>query len=221
MTTYVVIVAGGSGTRMGTDIPKQFLPIHGVPVFIHTIKAFLAAIPDINIILVLPITHMDKGKDHLRKFLPSCKVEIVEGGITRFNSVQNGLAGVESESIVFIHDAVRCLVSPALIQRCYLDAIQFGNSIPVIEVRDSIRKVNMDDSEVIDRSLLRAVQTPQTFRADIIKQAFDTTFDDAFTDEATVLERGGGKVHLTVGEETNIKITYPADLLIAEQILRP
>ena len=220
MRTYAVIVAGGSGNRMGAEIPKQFLPIHGIPVFIHTIKAFIQAIPGIKIIVVLPAAHMDTGKAHLDRFLPGQEIDRVEGGVTRFHSVQNGLASVEDDAIVFIHDAVRCMVSQALIHRCYQDALDHGSSIPVIELKDSIRKITNSGSEVVDRSILRAVQTPQTFRAKIIRDAFNVVYDAMFTDEATVLEKAGGRVYLTRGEETNIKITYPADLLIAEQFIQ-
>jgi len=219
MRIYAVIVAGGSGTRMGTEIPKQFLPIHGVPVFIHAINAFLLAFPGIKIILVLPVANLSQGNDYLQRFLPNAGVKTVEGGHTRYHSVQKGLAEVETGSVVFIHDAVRCMVSVDLIRRCYQDAITYGSSIPVVEVRDSIRKLKDGSSEVVDRSILRAVQTPQTFMTDMIQKAFQREYNPSFTDEATVLEKSGEKVHLTEGEDTNIKITFPTDLLIAEQIL--
>jgi len=151
MRIYAVIVAGGSGTRMGTEIPKQFLPIHGVPVFIHAINAFLLAFPGIKIILVLPVANLSQGNDYLQRFLPNAGVKTVEGGHTRYHSVQKGLAEVETGSVVFIHDAVRCMVSVDLIRRCYQDAITYGSSIPVVEVRDSIRKLKDGSSEVVDR----------------------------------------------------------------------
>lgn len=218
MRTYAVIVAGGSGTRMGTEIPKQFLPIHGIPVFIHTIRAFMHALPGVQVVLVLPKVHMDKGHDHLHQFIPGSGTIVVEGGETRFHSVKNGLSKVGADAIVFVHDAVRCMATPALIHRCHHDAVQYGSSIPVVELRDSIRRVTENGSEVVDRSVLRAVQTPQTFRSDILLKAFETDFDPAFTDEASVIEKQGGTVHLTEGEESNIKITYPTDLLVAEKI---
>ena len=219
MQTYAVIVAGGSGTRMGTELPKQFLPVHDVPVFIHTLNAFREALPGAKLVLVLPGEHMDTGANHIHRFLPGSGVKIVEGGETRFHSVKKGLAEVNEESIVFIHDAVRCMVTPELIRRCHHDALLNGSSIPVVELRDSIRRVTDTGSEVVDRSVLRAVQTPQTFRSDIILRAFDVEYDPSFTDEASVIEKQGGTVHLTQGEESNVKITYPTDLLIAEKIL--
>lgn len=219
MKTYAVIVAGGSGTRMGTEMPKQFLRIHGIPVFIYSIKAFLRAIPDISVLLVLPADHQNNGMDMIHEFLPASVVKIVVGGTTRFESVRNGLQYVEKDSIVFIHDAVRCMVTGSLIAKCYDDAVQYGSAIPVVAVRDSIRRIRDDGSEVLDRGSLRAVQTPQTFRSEIILAAFTLDYQPAFTDEATVVEYFGGKVHLTEGEESNIKITYPTDLQLAEKIL--
>ena len=219
MQTYAVIVAGGSGTRMGADLPKQFLHIHDIPVFIHTLKAFREALPGGKIVLVLPKAHLDTGVNYIHQFLPGSGVKIVEGGETRFHSVKNGLAEVKEEGIVFIHDAVRCMVTPELIKRCHHDAQLYGSSIPVVALRDSIRRVTDNGSEVVDRAILRAVQTPQTFRSNIILKAFETSFDPSFTDEASVIEKQGGTVHLTEGEESNVKVTYPTDLLVAEKIL--
>lgn len=219
MKTSAVIVAGGSGTRMGTDLPKQFLPIHGVPVLIHTIRAFLQAIDDIQIVLVLPDSHLEAGREYLRQNLPGLQAILVHGGPTRFDSVKNGLAVTDNDAIVFVHDAVRCLVTPALIRQCLNDVLRYGSSIPVVPVKDSIRRVEGEQSVVVDRSVLRAVQTPQTFPAGELKKAFEQPNQPAFTDEATVWESHGRSVHLTEGEERNFKITYPTDLLLAEQIL--
>lgn len=219
MKTYAVIVAGGSGTRMGSELPKQFLPIHGVPVLIHTIRAFLHAIDDIQIVVVLPETHLEAGRAYLQQFLPGLQAKLVHGGPTRFDSVRNGLTITDDNAMVFVHDAVRCMISPALIRQCLQDALQYGSSIPVVAVKDSIRRVEGDHSVVVDRSLLRAIQTPQTFPAGELKKAFGQPNQPAFTDEATVWESYGKTVHLTEGEERNIKITYPTDLMLAEQLL--
>lgn len=219
MKTYAVIVAGGSGARMGSELPKQFLPIHGVPVLIHTVKAFLGAIGDIHIVVVLPELHMEAGRGYLQQFLPGQQVTLVPGGPTRFDSVRNGLSVTEDDAMVFVHDAVRCMVSPTLVRQCYKDALQFGSAIPVVPVKDSIRKIEGEYSVVVDRSALRAIQTPQTFPAGELKRAFEQPNQPAFTDEATVWESYGKTVHLTEGEERNIKITYPTDLLLAEQLL--
>lgn len=219
MKTFAVIVAGGSGTRMGSALPKQFLPVLGVPIFVHTIRAFVKAIPEIRIVVVLPAAHMEAGKQYIHQFLPGLPVTCVEGGETRFHSVQHGLAVVEDDALVFVHDAVRCMVSPGLILRCMKDAREKGAAVPAVPVRDSIRSLTSVGSVVVDRSTLRAIQTPQTFPAAPLKKAFQQTYQPAFTDEATVWEAAGGTVFLTEGEERNIKITYPTDLLVAEKLL--
>jgi 2-C-methyl-D-erythritol 4-phosphate cytidylyltransferase len=220
MDKFAVIVAGGSGLRMGYETPKQFLPVGGVPVLVHTIRAFLAAYPDLAIVLVLPAGHMQKGQEIVSSYFTEVNIQYAPGGKTRFHSVRSGLEQVGAASIVFVHDAVRCLVSPALIRRCYEQAIEQGSAIPVVPLKDSIRMVSATGSEVLDRSILRAVQTPQTFRADILLKAFQTEYQDSFTDEATVVEYTGGAISLIDGEEANIKITYPSDLLLAEQFFK-
>lgn len=219
MKTYAVIVAGGSGTRMGSDLPKQFLPINGVPILIHTIRAFLSAMEDVQIVVVLPELHLEAGRQYLAQFLPDLQAILVQGGPTRFDSVRNGLSVTDDEAIVFVHDAVRCMVSPALIRQCYQDTQLYGSSVPAVAVKDSIRRMEGAHSVVVDRSVLRAIQTPQTFPAGELKKAFQQPNQPSFTDEATVWESYGKTVHLTEGEERNIKITYPTDLLIAEQLL--
>jgi 2-C-methyl-D-erythritol 4-phosphate cytidylyltransferase len=217
MDKFAVIVAGGSGLRMGHETPKQFLPVGGVPVLIHTIRAFITTFSDLSVVLVLPAEHMQKGQEMVALYLPDVTVQFAPGGKTRFESVRNGLHLVPADSIVFVHDAVRCLVTPALISRCYEQAVEKGSAIPVVPLKDSIRKITSARSEVVDRGSLRAVQTPQTFRTDILIKAFDTEYQESFTDEATVVEYSGGTISLIDGEEANIKITYPSDLLLAEQ----
>jgi 2-C-methyl-D-erythritol 4-phosphate cytidylyltransferase len=220
MDKFAVIVAGGSGLRMGHETPKQFLPVCGVPVLIHTIRAFLTTFSDLSVVLVLPAEHMQKGRDMVGRYLPDATVQFAPGGKTRFESVRNGLHLVPADSIVFVHDAVRCLVSPALIRRCYEQAVEQGSAIPVVPLKDSIRRITPAGSEVVDRGSLRAVQTPQTFRAEILIKAFETGYLESFTDEATVVEYSGGSISLISGEEANIKITYPSDLLLAEQFFK-
>ena len=220
MKTFAVIVAGGLGNRMGTSVPKQFLELEGKPVIVHTAEAFLGAFPSIELVLVLPVAYLEKGKELLLKYFPKNVIHFTEGGTTRFHSVQQGLQKVKGPAIVFIHDAVRCLVSSSLIQRCYAQAVLNGTAIPAVEVRDSIRMVSTDKTTVVDRSVLRAIQTPQTFHSDIVIPAFQQEYDPAFTDEATVVEKSQIKVDLIQGEETNIKVTYPIDLLVAAKILQ-
>jgi len=225
MEKAAVIVGGGTGSRMGMDIPKQFVELHGKPVIVYTIDAFYAAFPDISIILVLPDKFLENGQDILNSYFKGKSIQIVTGGSTRFGSVKNGLSLVKTPSIVFVHDAVRCLVSTSLIHRCYDAAMEFGSAIPVVAVKDSIRRITTGingvnpESEVVKRDELRAVQTPQSFRSELILSAFQTDFQEAFTDEATVVEHNGIAVHLVEGEEENIKITYPADLDYARQVL--
>lgn len=219
MTKYVVIVAGGSGTRMNSAVPKQFLLLKGRPLLYHTIRAFLDADPGCRLVLVLPQDHMEKGKEILENFFPGISVEITAGGDTRFHSVQNGLRMVKEESIVFVHDAVRCLISPVLIKRCYDAAMENGSAVPVIASKDSVRLLIDDGNMPLERNRIKLVQTPQVFLSKILLPAFDTAYNDQFTDEATVVEAAGAKVFLVEGEETNIKITLPVDLELAGQIM--
>lgn len=220
MKTFAVIVAGGSGNRMGTAVPKQFLDLEGKPLIVHTAEAFLKAFPSVELIIVLPAAYQEMGKKILLKHFPEINVHLAEGGGTRFDSVKQGLQKINGPAIVFIHDAVRCLVSTSLIQRCYDQAILLGTAIPAAAVKDSIRMVSIDETRVVDRDMLRSIQTPQTFHSDIIIPAFQQEYDPSFTDEATVVEKYGQKIELIEGEETNIKVTYPIDLLVAASILR-
>lgn len=220
MKPTAVIVAGGAGSRMGAAVPKQFLTLNDRPLLVHTIEAFAHAYEDMDIIVVLPAAFIEQGSDIIAKYLPDVQVFFTEGGETRFHSVKKGLSLVQEPSVVFVHDAVRCLVSVSLIRRCYDQAILKGSAIPAVAVRDSMRMLADDGHEVVDRDRLRAIQTPQTFRSDWIQPAFLQPFEPAFTDEATVVERYGNQVSLIEGEETNIKVTYPVDLIIAAEILR-
>jgi 2-C-methyl-D-erythritol 4-phosphate cytidylyltransferase len=219
MHKYAVIVAGGSGKRMGNTIPKQFLLLKGKAVLWYTLDTFLRAYNDMQIILVLPEQHLQKGKAIIASFGKAERIQIVTGGDTRFHSVQSGLSQVKEESVVFVHDAVRCLVSVPLIQRCYKQTLENGSAIPAVGVTDSIRILNHTHHVVADRKNVRIIQTPQTFLSSIILPAFQHQYSDAFTDEATVVEANGTKVFLTEGEYDNIKITRPVDMMIAERIL--
>jgi 2-C-methyl-D-erythritol 4-phosphate cytidylyltransferase len=219
MNKYAVIVAGGTGSRMGAAIPKQFLALKDKPVLYYSINAFLAAYEDIQIILVLPHEHVDKGRELVRQYFKKAPVNVVVGGDTRFQSVKNGLAHVEHESIIFVHDGVRCLLSTDLIHRCYEMALSTGSAIPAIPSRDSVRLVKDGGNEPLDRDKVMLVQTPQTFHSKILLPAFRIDYKEKFTDEATVVEAYGMKVSLVPGEDTNIKITLPVDLVIAENIL--
>jgi 2-C-methyl-D-erythritol 4-phosphate cytidylyltransferase len=217
MAKLAVIVAGGSGLRMGNELPKQFLLLEGKPILLHSIDAFLKTYPDIKIHLVIPKQYIAYTKELLLNFEYNTSIQIIEGGETRFHSVKNGIVGAQSGDIVFVHDAVRCLVTTQLIQRCFEKAMQEGSAIPVIPIRDSLRRLSADGySEVVSREQLYAVQTPQTFKADLLLPAFDVAYQVTFTDEATVVEHANGKVNTVEGEGQNIKITYPEDLLYAK-----
>ncbi len=219
MKKYAIIVAGGTGARMGSTIPKQFLLLNNKPVLYYTLKAFLDAYEDLKIILVLPIDFTDMGTEIMDGFFDSSRIQITAGGDSRFQSVKNGLQLIEEESIIFVHDAVRCLISKDLIQRCYSQALETGTAIPVISSKDSVRIVKEEENEAIDRNNVKRVQTPQTFHSKILLPAYQIDFKDKFTDEASVVEAYGLKLSLIDGEENNIKITNPVDLLFAEKIM--
>lgn len=217
---YVIIVAGGSGSRMGSEIPKQFIELGGLPVLMHTISAFRKVFQEMEIVLVLPEGQVKTWKNLCLKYNFVATTEICHGGETRFRSVSNGLALLEGDGLVGIHDGVRPLVSPATIRRCYQEAAIYGNAIPVTEVVETVRYQEGDKSRLVDRSGLRLVQTPQVFRLQSIKEAFAQAPDENFTDDASVLESFGENIHLTEGNRENIKITHPLDLVIGEFLLK-
>lgn len=219
MDKYAVIVAGGKGVRMGTALPKQFLPLAGKPVLYHTIKAFTDAFDDIKIVLVLPADQLSYAQIVLKEFESGIDITIVQGGETRFHSVQNGLKAVGEDAVIFVHDGVRPLVSTQLIRSCYEQAVEKGSAIPAITVVDSMRIIDGEASKPVDRTKLRIIQTPQTFRSDIILPAFQQEYTEAFTDEATVAEANGVHIYLLEGERSNIKITNQGDMNVAEAIL--
>lgn len=220
MKKYAVIVAAGSGTRMGGAVPKQFLHLHGKPVLWYTLNTFLNAFDDLQIVLVVNENYVASGYDIVRSMHTPNRISVIPGGENRFHSVKNGLQYIQEYSVVFVHDAVRCLLSTQLIHRCYEMTVANGNAIPAIRAVDSIRIETIDGYETIDRDKVRIIQTPQTFYSDVLKNCFEQPFDKTFTDEASVVERSGVKIHLVEGEETNIKITNPIDIFIAEKILK-
>lgn len=219
MKKYAVIVAGGTGTRMNQPLPKQFVLLKGKPVLYYTLTTFLAAYDDIDIILVLPEDYMAAGKEIIDAYFDPQRIQLTAGGRTRFHSVQNGLALVTEESVVFVHDAARCLLTTNLIHRCYEAVMQYGSAVPVVASRDSLRYITDDGNEAIDRNRICLVQTPQTFHSKILLPAFNIDYKDKYTDEATVIEAFGLKVHLVTGEDENIKLTLPADLHYAALLM--
>lgn len=203
---------------MGANLPKQFMLLKGKPVLYYTIRAFLETYDDLSVILVLPADYMAIGQQ-IMAYFDKDRISITAGGDTRFQSVKNGLTLVEEESIIFVHDGVRCLLTKELIHRCYQQAMKTGTAIPAIASKDSIRLVSKEGSEAFDRNKVMLVQTPQTFQSKILLPAFQVGYKNEFTDEATVVEASGVKISLVEGEEDNIKITKPGDLLIAEKTL--
>lgn len=218
-STGVIIVAGGSGSRMGSSHPKQFLFLESLPVLAHTVNAFAAALPAAKIVVVLPPAHISYWLNLAARFEVALHT-LAEGGAERFHSVQNGLAALPAETgLIAVQDGVRPLVSQELILRLVAAAAEHGAAIPVVEAVDSLREVDGGSSHIIDRSRLRIVQTPQVFRAELLRNAYLNPFDPSFTDDASVVEQAGHPIFLCEGERTNIKITTPGDLVIAEALL--
>ena len=217
---YALIVAGGSGSRMNSDTPKQFLPINGLPVIMHTIHAFHKYDNQLEIIVVLPASDLNTWEDLCATYSFSIPVKIVQGGKTRFQSVKNGLEMIEGNGMVAIHDGVRPLVNREIIAASYQIAALHGSAIAAVRLKESIRVTDKDETRTVDRSKFRIIQTPQTFRVKIIKNAYDLAELDEFTDDASVVEKAGYKISLFEGSYRNIKITTPEDLIVAEAFLK-
>jgi len=219
MQLYALIVAGGSGKRMQAETPKQFIELAGKPVLMRTIERFKAFDNSIEIITVLPENQIEYWTSIQIKYSFSIKHTIAKGGATRFHSVKNGLNFVSEHGLVAIHDGVRPFVSNDTIKRCFETAEKLGNAIPVVTISESLRMVKDEGNSPIDRQMIRAMQTPQTFNASIIKKAYQQEYRHEFTDDATVLEALGEKINLVEGNRENIKITNPEDLLISNALL--
>ncbi len=218
--TQAIIVAGGSGQRMNHSVPKQFLCIQNTPVLIHTLKAFETFSTTTELIIVIHPQYQKDLEMLLLKYPISNKIILVQGGATRFESVKNGTQALFPDSLVFVHDAVRCLLSPALIDRCYRHALQYGNAVPAIASKDSVRYVEDGKNHVLNRNQIRLIQTPQTFHSATLLRAFQQAEAPHFTDEANVVEAMGDEIFLVEGEDDNLKITVQNDLLIAEEVLK-
>jgi 2-C-methyl-D-erythritol 4-phosphate cytidylyltransferase len=218
MKDYALIVAGGSGTRMGSDLPKQFMLLQHIPVLVHTLRIFEEF--SVQLVVVLP-------KDYLKKWQTIAddygyqKVLTVIGGATRFESVKNGLVALKDQnSLVAIHDAVRPLASAEMVKKGFEAARKHDSAVPVIPVIDSLRMKVNNRSQAADRKQFMTVQTPQIFKLSKIRQAYDSPYNHTFTDDATVFEHLYGEVHLFEGQRSNIKITTPEDLKIAESLMQ-
>lgn len=218
MKKAVVIVAGGSGTRMRSDIPKQFLLLKGKPILTHTIERFYNYCNDIQIVVVLPSSQIERWRQLCNEYNFTISHTITQGGDTRYQSVKNGLALVADDAIVGIHDGVRPLVSTAVIEKCYTEAVTGKAVIPAIAAVDSLRMVTENGNMAIDRSAIRLVQTPQVFLKSIIADAYNQPYSPLFTDDASVVEACGQPITLVDGNVENIKITNPIDLTIADRV---
>ena len=218
---FVIIVAGGKGLRMGSDIPKQFLPIGGKPVLMRTLERFREYSPTLQIILVLPKAQQGYWQKLCKEYAFDINYQLADGGETRFHSVQNGLAKIpdDAEGVVGVHDGVRPFPSIDVIRDCYETARKKKAVIPVIPVVETVRHLQGNTSETVPRNDYRLVQTPQTFDIQLLKAANRQPYNDGFTDDASVVESYGHKITLVEGNRENIKITTPYDITVAEAIL--
>ena len=222
---FLIVSAGGTGTRMGSVIPKQFLNLDGIPILRRTIEVFLRAIPEIQVVTVLPEGHMSYWRDYCRKENFLCPQRLVKGGFTRFHSVKNALSHVPEEALVAVHDGVRPLITPGKIRELFQLAGTAPAVIPVLPVTDTLKLIDRRDGKLvsaggqIDRSRIYGAQTPQVFQADALKAAYAQQYDTLFTDDASVAERYGIPLTFVEGERFNLKITTPEDLVLARAII--
>ena len=223
---FLIVTAGGMGTRMGGSVPKQFIELDGKPILRLTIERFLQAVPDLQVITVLPEAHVSTWRQYCIKADFTCPQRLVKGGFTRFHSVQNALSHVPDGAIVAVHDGVRPLLSIGRIRELFSRAQGVPALIPVMPVTDTLKVLEKKadgtlsaTGEPIDRSRIFGAQTPQIFYSEWLKQAYGQGFDTLFTDDASVAERYGIPLTFTEGERLNIKITTPEDLILARAIL--
>ena len=220
LNKYLIVVAGGVGSRMNATIPKQFLLVNGKPILFHTIENFACAIPELRIICVLHPDYFDLFEELKLKHDFNCEVTLVEGGKTRYHSSKNGINAIDGEGIIAIHDAARPIVSKQHIIDLFQKAELSGFVLPVVSLKESLRLINGESSENVDRSTYKVVQTPQLFKSDRLKEAFEKGYKSMYTDDASVVQSELGISPLLVeGEENNIKITTPIDMVIAQQLL--
>lgn len=220
MKKSVIIVAGGVGSRMGSEIPKQFLLLENLPVLMWTIRCFLQYDPNMPVVLVLPESQMERWKEFCKIYRFDHPHTIVKGGEIRFQSVKNGLDALPKTDLVAIHDGVRPLVSYETIENCFCQAAITGAAIPVMPLNETLRTGSMEDSKTVDRRQYFSVQTPQVFQTPILLKAYNQQVNTSFTDDASVVEASGFPVIMVMGNPENIKITHPGDLLIASAYLK-
>jgi len=216
---YALIVAGGIGSRMGCETPKQFLRLGNKPILMKTIEVFYSCCADITIILVLHPQLFDHWEQLCSRHGFSIPVKTTAGGRERYDSVKNGLLLVDDNSLVAVHDGVRPLVSARIISDSFSLAAAFGAAVPVMPLNETIREIKDGQARVLDRSFLFSIQTPQTFSSTLLKQAYQQEYRKEFTDDATLVEALGHKIHFFPGESRNIKITRQEDLALAELMI--
>lgn len=219
MEKYVIIVAGGSGKRMGGEVPKQFLLVAGKPILMHTVEAFTRTSSDFKFILVLPEEHFSTWNSLCNEYNFSVPMQMVAGGKERFFSVKNALDYVPNDALVAVHDGVRPFVSKDTINEAFEIAEKNGSAVPVIDEVDSLRRVSIGASQAVNRAEYKRVQTPQVFQSTILKKAYNQEFSSFFTDDASVVESISEKITLTSGNVENIKLTTPHELLLAEALV--
>lgn len=219
MKRGVIIVAGGQGLRMGYDQPKQFIPVQGKPILMHTLECFHHWDNSASLIIVLPKEHHDYWNMLLKELNCTIPHQIANGGETRFHSVKNGLALLNTCDLIGVHDGVRPFVSFNVIEACFKKAEIHGAAIPVVSLIETIRKRDKNGNYAVNRSDYCIVQTPQVFRSDWLTEAYRQPYTSGFTDDASVVESTGKTIHLVTGNKENIKITTPLDLVIAKELL--
>ena len=220
MKKYAIIVAGGTGSRMKGDMPKQFMMLNGKPVIQYSIDAFHDYDESVHIILVIHPNYIDTWEKISDQYGINSVSAIVPGGNTRFGSVKNGFEKILDDGFVAVHDAARPVIDKQFIADLFSDAARFGSAIPSLELTDTVRMIDGDNTKQLDRTLLRAIQTPQVFRVSELKHAYQQPFQPVFTDDASVLQSAGYAVHLSNGKPGNIKITQAHDIALAEVLLR-
>lgn len=221
MKKYSIIVAGGKGTRMQSTNPKQFIEINGLPILMHTINKFREAEEGIQIIIALPKDQIPTWKSLVKQYNFTTEHTVITGGESRFQSVDNALQYIpnQGDCLIAVHDGVRPLVKTSVINKSFEDALQYGSAIPTVPIKESIRRVTNEGNEMGNREEFKLVQTPQTFKGDVIFSAFENGYISSFTDDASVAEYAGYNMHLFEGNYENIKITTPEDLKIGEALL--
>jgi len=222
MKKYAIIVAGGKGLRMNTELPKQFIPVNGKPLLMLTLEAFYRYDNEIELILVLPVSQQEYWHSICRQYNFALSHKIADGGETRFHSVKNGLMLISDleESLIAIHDGVRPFVNQKTISEAFKCAEKYGSAVPAIDSVDSVRQLTDNGNVALDRTKLKMIQTPQVFKSSILKEAYLQEYTPSFTDDASVVEKYGHSILLTEGNRENIKITTSFDLCIAEAINR-